>query len=167
MARGGLLAKLVSIGIATRRYPYERVEPPEGFRGKIVVDPQKCVGCGACARVCPARAISIEDDEERGIRRIAIFYGRCIFCARCVDVCPLNAVSTTKEFELASNESNDLLYVVEHPMARCILCGKPFAPQKLVAYVARSMKEETRWLAMVCPECRSRIVAKVKSFVGW
>lgn len=46
----------------------------------------ECVGCGACAEVCPQAAITIED--------IAVVdAGKCIDCGTCIDECPAGAIS--------------------------------------------------------------------------
>jgi len=53
------------------------------------IDPEKCEGCGICARACPAEAI-------RGGKRMVhvIDQSKCTRCSTCLDVCPpkFNAV---------------------------------------------------------------------------
>ncbi|MFW6148586.1 MAG: 4Fe-4S dicluster domain-containing protein, partial [Atribacterota bacterium] len=57
---------------------------PEKFRGKIVYEREKCIGCRLCVRVCPSRAIEFLPEEKK----IKIRLDRCIFCSQCNDVCP-------------------------------------------------------------------------------
>lgn len=53
---------------------------PEGFSSKEVIGwyRRRCIGCGACAAVCP-EGIGIEMDPDRG---------RCTACGACADACP-------------------------------------------------------------------------------
>lgn len=46
-----------------------------------------CMGCGACAAVCPEQAISLHNFWNRGIRPV-IDESSCEGCDRCVRVCP-------------------------------------------------------------------------------
>lgn len=48
---------------------------------------EKCNGCGACARICPASAISGEKKKPH-----AIDTNLCIDCGTCGRVCPQVAV---------------------------------------------------------------------------
>lgn len=45
-----------------------------------------CLGYGSCARVCPAKAISLAD----GIAKVDA--GRCVGCMACVEVCPRKVI---------------------------------------------------------------------------
>jgi len=51
------------------------------------IDPEKCVGCTACARNCPVECISGERRKPHVIDQT-----RCIKCGRCFQVCRFDAV---------------------------------------------------------------------------
>ncbi|MDY6916188.1 MAG: NADH-quinone oxidoreductase subunit NuoF [Candidatus Cloacimonadota bacterium] len=55
---------------------------------KYEIDPEKCVGCTACARVCPADAISGEVKKPHEIDQ-----DKCIKCAACYDACKFDAIT--------------------------------------------------------------------------
>jgi NADH:ubiquinone oxidoreductase subunit F (NADH-binding)/(2Fe-2S) ferredoxin len=51
------------------------------------INPEKCVGCTACARVCPSAAITGERKKAHVIDQ-----AKCIKCGQCHDVCKFSAV---------------------------------------------------------------------------
>ena len=55
-------------GRFTTKYPFEPHTPPDGFRGKPEFDEDECIGCGACAEVCPALAIKVIDSPDTVIQ---------------------------------------------------------------------------------------------------
>jgi ferredoxin len=83
------------------------IETPEGFRGKIQYDKEKCTGCKLCIKVCPSEAIEFKEEEKK----IKIYLARCTFCSQCNDVCPFNCLSMSNEFLLADADkySSDLI----------------------------------------------------------
>lgn len=55
---------------------------------------EMCCGCGACAAICPTKAIRIVDDEK-GFQHYRIAHDKCIRCASCKSVCPFNDIKAS------------------------------------------------------------------------
>jgi hydrogenase-4 component H len=117
-------------GIVTMDYPLGPAPPvPERFRGKLELEITRCIGCGGCAAVCPARLI-VPRDPSPMWRKIDIYRERCTYCGRCEDVCQEGAIRLTHEFELATNDKADLTDHLEIFMATCGRCGRCFKPDE-------------------------------------
>jgi formate hydrogenlyase subunit 6/NADH:ubiquinone oxidoreductase subunit I len=95
---------------ATVNYPFEKMEMPAKFRGKLMVHPEKCIGCLICMKDCPAKAITIKKIGEKQFEA-EIDLGKCVYCGQCVDSCPKKAIEITPEFELAQIDRNKLKIV--------------------------------------------------------
>jgi formate hydrogenlyase subunit 6 len=79
----------------TVKYPKVRREVPEGYRGKPVINREKCIRCWMCIRACPDRAISINKET----RTPMIWLGRCTYCGECAEACPTRAIRMTRDYE--------------------------------------------------------------------
>lgn len=101
---------------ATLRYPFEPVQMPPNFRGKLVFHAERCVGCKLCQKDCPANAIAISKVGEK--RFEAVFrFDHCIYCAQCADSCNKDAIESTPEFELATFSRASLRVTYHAPEA--------------------------------------------------
>ena len=73
--------------------------PVDESHERIGMDPNRCILCGECIRVCAEEDAHVLDFHERGLEtRIGTFADMplaetpCTGCARCVDVCPVKAL---------------------------------------------------------------------------
>jgi formate hydrogenlyase subunit 6/NADH:ubiquinone oxidoreductase subunit I len=85
------------------------VGTPERFRGKIIYEKEKCIGCKLCLKVCPSEAIVFKNEA----RKIRVYLARCTFCAQCNDVCPVNCLRMSNEFLLADTDKYSPSLIVE------------------------------------------------------
>ncbi len=56
---------------------------------KVMIDTDKCVGCGICAKTCVAHNIAINDKKAETV------LDDCLMCGQCAAVCPKEAVSVS------------------------------------------------------------------------
>lgn len=126
----------------TVRYPYEPVVPPEAFRGKPKYVEEECIGCGACAQVCPARAIEVVNVVEggEGHRKLTIHHDHCIFCGQCQRYCTTQkGVVLTNEFETGTYDRSQAIATVEKDLVICKECGEIVATVDQIRWVARKL----------------------------
>lgn len=52
------------------------------------INANSCAGCGSCIGRCPARAISLNDNEVSDVDKV-----KCNDCGECLDTCPHGAIT--------------------------------------------------------------------------
>jgi Ni,Fe-hydrogenase III small subunit/NAD-dependent dihydropyrimidine dehydrogenase PreA subunit len=98
-------------GYRTANYPAQPPSLPALFRGRPVLDPDKCVeGCARCAEICPTDALQVSAAGPE------IDLGRCIFCGECAVACPGNAIAFTQDWRLAASERMGLVVTGDRPV---------------------------------------------------
>ena len=109
----GLFAGLFTVfkhlfkGPVTLEYPEKKRELNDNFRGKPVVE--GCIGCGICQKVCPTGAISFTKDENGKVSSYTVDLKKCMFCGNCEYYCPKGAIKLTQEYELATDDIDELV----------------------------------------------------------
>lgn len=157
------LAKLrqlrLTAGTAAVTLPYPAVPhpAPAAFRGLPSMDVDLCVGCGACAHICPARLFTLTPNDG-GISLQADF-SRCIYCARCSELCPTGAIAMTDRFETATGDLATMRVALRLEGASCPSCGRPLGlSRRMVSYLAATGESRGVSEAMLafCPTCKRR-----------
>ena len=82
MAGFGGAIKNIGMGCGSRAGKME-----QHCDGKPSVNPETCIGCGACYRICAHQAPEIND------KKAVINHDKCVGCGRCLAVCPKDAIS--------------------------------------------------------------------------
>ncbi len=95
---------------ATRRYPYVVRPAFAESRGRIVIDFPACIFCSACAKHCPADAITV--DRAAKLWRIDRF--ACVICGACVRACPKKCLSMANQRSTALESGDSAGRVEEH-----------------------------------------------------
>jgi ferredoxin len=98
-------------------YHLESTEVPHRIirMKNIEVSPEKCTSCGTCARLCPTRAITVENDQPADINREL-----CVGCGSCASVCPADAI--TLERELGPVIETRELIIDQDTCVECLIC---------------------------------------------
>ncbi len=92
--------------------------------GKPRVAVKRCVGCGACVKICAHQAITLTDNKA------TIDHAKCVGCGRCIGTCGFNAIGA------AWDESNDILNKKMAEYALAVVDGRPHFHISLVIDVA-------------------------------
>ncbi len=125
-----------------RRFPAEPLEPVEGFRGRPRFDEAACIGCGACAEVCPPKCIDVIDDLDSSPpkRRLIQHLDACIWCGQCERYCPTReGIQLTTEYDCVGFAPEDFEERVEKDLLLCELCGSVLAPVDQIRWLIRRL----------------------------
>ena len=174
-------------GPFTSKFPFEPSIPPKGFRGKPEYSEKECVGCGACAEVCPARAIHIDDNKGSRVRKLTHRQDQCIYCGQCELACITEkGIKLTTEYNLATYDRKESRSSVEKELVICENCGEVVSCLDHLKFLAknvghllyanptllRARHQELKdipsqsphfrsgHLKMLCPNCRRETIIK-------
>lgn len=103
----------------TIQYPEERPFLQERFRGCLNFDYKNCIICGLCIKTCPNNVLSyetspIEGSKKKRLLTYTIDLQYCMFCNLCVEACPKKTLFFTHDFELATDQREQIkkVYVI-------------------------------------------------------
>ena len=103
----------------TINYPFEKGKISPRFRGEHALrrypnGEERCIACKLCEAICPAQAITIENEERADVSRKTTRYDidmiKCIYCGLCEESCPVDAIVQGPNFEFATETREELYY---------------------------------------------------------
>jgi electron transfer flavoprotein alpha subunit len=83
--------------------------------GGLVINPEKCVGCGLCVKGCSFGALRMEN------RKAVVNKEACVLCGVCVDSCRFGAISIQKEEAAADLSAYSGIWVFAEQHEGCVL----------------------------------------------
>jgi ferredoxin len=131
---------------------------PEGAPfGEIRVDATACTLCMACVSVCPSKAL--HDGGDRPALRFV--EGNCVQCGLCHNACPEDAITLAPRVVYERAARGEMRVLHEEAAFRCVVCGKPFATQKIIDRMMEKLSghwmfqdEAARRRLQMCEDCR-------------
>ncbi len=126
----------------TTKFPREAFQPVDSFRGRPRFDELGCIGCGACAEVCPPKCIDVIDDLDATPpkRRLVQHLDACIWCGQCERYCPTQqGIKLTNEFDCVGFSPDEFEERVEKDLLLCELCGTVLAPVDQIRWLVERL----------------------------
>jgi len=138
----GEAIKALVRGPATIKFPAEPYVPPDVFRGKPKYFEEDCIGCKACAEVCPSQCITVTEktDADPPVRRFELHFDACIYCGQCQLYCTTEkGIRLTTEFDLATFNRKECIESVEKPLVLCEVCGSVIGCRDHLLWIAERL----------------------------
>jgi formate hydrogenlyase subunit 6/NADH:ubiquinone oxidoreductase subunit I len=134
-------------GPYTSKYPFKPYVAPKRYRGKPEYSNAGCIACGACALVCPARAIEVRDviTQAKATRKMILHLDECHYCGQCSALCTTReddppGIRHTTEFDLAGFDRASMVSTTdEKELALCEICGDIITAKAHLEWVAKKL----------------------------
>jgi bidirectional [NiFe] hydrogenase diaphorase subunit len=125
---------------------------------RFSVKADECILCRLCVRACQevvgANAITfIAQGLKRENKEAGVVWtlDKCIACGSCAFICPTKAVTLSDNQGIRTINTPSIK--MEFKLKACTKCGSYYAPEKQLAYMAKTAKLPIEKFDL-CPDCR-------------
>ena len=148
----------------------------------LILDQEKCTGCGLCAIDCPTRALVISQMSEKETYQLLFLREHCNACGICQKSCPENCLQlveqrseqdrivnpvknsggplnpAAEQRDIISNGVKEAKVIFEDKISRCMECGTPLFPQAMIKKLKCKISNTGKpiWSFNLCPSCRMK-----------
>ena len=166
----------------TIKFPKSPSTAAPRFRGKPEYYKDDCVGCGACAEVCPSATIYMVDDLKTRMRTLTLRLDSCLFCGSCQANCITEkGIMLSREYDLATYSRESAVVSVEKELLICEHCGSVIGAKDHIRFLAKKLgilaygnpalilahqdnlkiaKVDAGMAKVLCPKCRRESMLK-------
>jgi formate hydrogenlyase subunit 6/NADH:ubiquinone oxidoreductase subunit I len=141
----GEAIKALVQGPFTTKFPFEPPDIIPEFRGFPEYQDNDCVRCGACAEVCPAKAIEVEEYEKEGkkFRKVRFLYDVCLLCGQCGALCTTGkGIVYTNKYAKNTFDRREVTQEIEDELVECEKCGKIITTKLHLEWIADRLGEK-------------------------
>jgi formate hydrogenlyase subunit 6/NADH:ubiquinone oxidoreductase subunit I len=112
-------------GPVSFRLPHKHMCTSDQYRGLIINDAERCVGCAQCAYVCPSGSIEVTRNGDQ--YTWSYDPGKCAFCGSCIDRCKPRTLTMESQLPPLYGTEGELKQVLHMTRKRPV---RPAAPAK-------------------------------------
>jgi len=148
----------------------------------LVLENEKCTGCGLCTIDCPTKALTFSLNGERNTYQILFRQEICDACGACEKSCPEDCLQLVEQGSeqdrianpvrnsrgplnpaaeqrgIISNGVKDAKVIFDDKISKCTECGIPLFPQAMIKKLESKvfMAKKYAWPFHLCPSCRMK-----------
>lgn len=142
----GEAIKALVKGPFTTKFPFEEPDIIPEFRGFPEYVEDECIRCGACAEVCPADVITVEEIRKDGrlYRELTFRYDRCQLCGQCGALCTTGeGIEFTNIYSRNTFDRSEAIDAVDDELILCEKCGEPITTRKHLEWIEERISEKS------------------------